>query len=95
MTELQDLISVEKLQEQGFSKVREVHIDEGLDSTGDPAYFIWVLLDDAATSEDLSWKVIEPMHDAIFQIAWKFSREKIWPYVRVKRVKEWGAVEAA
>lgn len=95
MTELQDLISVEKLQEQGFSKVREVHIDEGLDSTGDPAYFIWVLMDDAVSSEELSWKALEPMQSTIFRIAWAFSREKIWPFVRVKRVKEWGVVEAA
>ncbi len=91
MTELQDLISVEKLQQQGFSKVREVHIDEGLDSTGDPAYFIWVLMDDAVPDTALKWGVLEPMFNHVRQTAWLFSREKIYPYVRVQKVSEWHA----
>lgn len=95
MPELQDLISVEKLQAQGFKNVREVHIDEGHDSTGDPAYFIWVLMDDAVPDAALKWADLEPLDNLIFQTAWQFSRQKIYPHIRVQKVSEWHAAEAA
>lgn len=91
MAELQDLISVESLQQQGFPNVREVHIDEGPDSTGDAAYFIWVLLDDDVPAEALKWSSLEPLFNTIWQAAWSFSRERIYPYIRVQKVSEWYA----
>lgn len=92
---IEDLINVNTLHEAGFDKVREVHISQGEDYDGDQSYFIWLLLDDELSDEDLRWKHIEPMSRWAYARAWEFGDEKIIPYVRARRQSEWpvGAVE--
>lgn len=76
------------LHEHGFTTVREIVIERGPDSTGAPALFVWLLLDDGVTDSELSHKLVAPLLDeARRQMrAWE---PDLYPYVRVRRVREW------
>lgn len=91
---IETLVTPETLRAAGFEKVDQVIIDEGPDSTGDPSYSIYILMNDDVTSDELSYKNIRPMMSWVFRRAWEFSKEKVWPYVRVKRVKEFHPIFA-
>ena len=58
-----DLINLETLREAGFDRVREVHISQGEDYVGDESFFIYFLLDDILTDEELGLKHLSPLRD--------------------------------
>jgi hypothetical protein len=70
-----------------FPLVRRVVLEEGSDSTGDAALFVWVLLDDNVRDEDLSWSAIKPLTERAEEMARALMLG--WPYARVRRVREW------
>lgn len=72
-----------------FLTVRRVVLEEGHDSTGDAALFVWVLLDDQVQDKDLSWSAIQPLVEEAERMA-RARRGEAWPYARVRRVREWG-----
>ena len=45
---------LDDLWKNGFAQVRDAKIEEDLDSTGDEAVFVWLLLDDTLMDKDLS-----------------------------------------
>jgi len=71
-----------------FAQVRKVVLEQGSDSTGDSALFVWVLLDDKVRDRDLSWSAIKPLVDRAEELARALPIEA-WPYARVRRVREW------
>lgn len=76
------------LHEKGFETVREIVIERGPDSTGDPALFVWLLLDDGVTDKKLAYEFVSPLLD----VARRQMRDwepDLYPYVRVRRVREW------
>ena len=78
----------EFLHEKGFDTVQEIVIDRGLDSTGDLSLFVWLLLEDSVTDEDLGYEPVMALRD----VARRQMREwepDLYPYVRVRRVREW------
>lgn len=86
---IEDLINVGTLQGAGFEQVREVHISQGEDYDGDESYFIWLLLDDELTDEELELKPLAPLREWVQSAAWQFGNEKIIPYINIRRQKEW------
>ena len=78
----------QNLREHGFSQVRRVVVEEGIDTTGDDAYYIWVLLDDKVPDKRLSWHAIRPLVEHV-KAYMHATHEAFWPYVRVRRLREW------
>ncbi len=76
------------LHAQGFTTVREIVIERGPDSTGDPALFVWLLLDDGVTDGELSHKFVAPLLDEARRQMRDWEPD-LYPYVRVRRVREW------
>lgn len=85
---------LERLHQQGAFPERpvirrfDVYADN--DSTGDPAYYVAVLLDDATPEEELTWEMVQPIERIVFDAVFKGPDER-WPYVRVVREREYFA----
>lgn len=79
---------MESVLRQKFPSLRRVVLEEGTDSTGDAALFAWLLLDDALSDDELSWRAIQPLVDEAESMA-RARQSDAWPYARVRRVKEW------
>ena len=76
------------LTNSGYNQVRSVIVEEGPDATGDNSLFVWILMDDALTDTDLSWEKIKHMVDEARNEA-RDANPHLYPYVRVRRVREW------
>ncbi len=78
----------EVMHEKGFTTLREVVIQRRPDWAGDPALFVWLLLDDALTDDDLNYEFIESLRDTAFEemILWE---PDLFPYIHTRRVREW------
>lgn len=75
----------------GFSSVREVIVQKRPDWTGEESLFIWILLDDSVVDDDLDWDDLEPL--VVSARDWmRDSQPDLYPYVRVRRVREWAEV---
>ena len=51
--------------------------------------FIWLLLDDALSDDEIRRKHNKALIDWVFRRAWEFSGERKNPYVRMRRQREW------
>ena len=83
--ELSRLVTPDVLAAQGFKKPKKVVVTEGTDSTGDEAYYVWIVYPDSTPDHDLALKKIMPMEDWVkdqISQAVDFGR---YPYVMVKR----------
>lgn len=60
------------------------------DSTGDPAYYIAVLVDNDTPERDLTSEKVRPIEDLIFDKVFRGPDER-WPYVRVVREQDYFA----
>lgn len=87
---------LERLRDQGAFPpepvIKRFEVIPGYDSTGDPAYYINVLVDDATPEKGLTLEKVRPIEDLIFEKLYH-SPEDRWPYVRTIRESEslWGA----
>ncbi len=68
--------------------VRNSKATIGTDSTGDPAVFVTVVLDNAVTDEAIIGGKFGPLEDWIHQQIWEGSEYAYWPYVTLRRVAE-------
>jgi hypothetical protein len=77
---------LERLRDQGAfppkPAVKRFEVIPDRDSTGDPAYYITVLLDDAAPESELTYDLIKPIEQLVFDSVVR-GPEEPWPYVRV------------
>jgi hypothetical protein len=84
--------TLERLHERGaFPEtplIKRFDVVPDHDSTGDPAYYIAVLLEDGTPPDDITWEKIRPIEDLIFEKVFK-GPDARWPYVRVVREREY------
>lgn len=76
------------LHAQGFSTVQQIIVERRPDWSGEESLFIWLLLDDAVTDEDLSWNSLKPLDEETYRYA-RTTYPDLFPYVRERRVIEW------
>ena len=85
---------LERLHQQGaFPKspiIRRFDVYADNDSTGDPAYYIAVLLDDATPEEELTPDTLRAIDRIVFDAVFKGPEER-WPYIRVVREQDYFA----
>jgi hypothetical protein len=69
-------------------RVVRIELEEGFDSTGDPALYIWVLLDDeTALDDDVTWQNVKQI-DRTIRETLRGADEQRWPYVRFRTESE-------
>jgi hypothetical protein len=69
-------------------RVVRIELEEGFDSTGDPALYIWVLLDDETTLHDeVTWQNVKQINRTIRDTL-RDADEQRWPYVRFRTESE-------
>lgn len=86
--EVRDML--ERLHKQGdFPEtpvIKRFDVVPDYDSTGDPAYYIAVLLDDATPDEKLTREFTRPIEQIVFDNVVRGPDEP-WPYIRI--IREW------
>ncbi len=76
------------LHAQGYATVQQIIVERRPDWSGEESLFIWLLLDDDVTDEDLSWKSLKPLHNETSRYT-RQAYPDLFPYVRERRVVEW------
>jgi len=61
LEDLRDLIGPDVLARQGFPPPKKVVVSRGPDSTGDEAYYIYLVFPNRTPEKALAWKTVEPM----------------------------------
>lgn len=92
--EQDDEIILKRLHAEGFAQVQKVIVENGTDSTGGRALFIWILVEDKVKDGALNWASVKPMIDVAFSAAQKWVDMEIWPYIRVRRIREYAELLA-
>lgn len=75
-------------QSQLASRIERIEITEGLDSTGDPALYIWVLLANDVPAKLITLKTVRPLEQAVVRHIFQRGDTR-WPYVHFQRVSEY------
>ena len=82
---------LERLRDRGAfperPTIRRFEVQADNDYSGDPAYYITVLLDDATPEEDLVREKTRAIEDLIFEKLYHGPEDR-WPYVRTIRESE-------
>ena len=81
-------IQPEELARHGFPRPKNVVLTKRLDSTGEEAFYIFLVFSDKTLEKSLAWKRIEPMVSWVRDLIWNETGAQLWPYVKVKREKE-------
>ena len=68
-------------------KIRRFEVEADYDHTGDPALFIWVLLEDDTPEEEQRWADVKPIEETIREAVFA-SGDPRWPYVRFRTEAE-------
>src|SRR5438034_5071710 len=58
---LRERIKPEELAKHGFPRPKDVRLSRGTDSTGEEAFYVYLVFPDKTPDETLAWKKIEPM----------------------------------
>lgn len=69
-------------------RVNRFEVQEGFDSTGDPALYIWVLLRDDTPPDEQTSDKVRPIKERIVR-ALREAGESRWPYVRFRTEAEY------
>ena len=85
---LRERIKPEELAKQGFPRPKDVRLSRSADSTGEDAYYVYLVFPDKTPEEALAWEKIEPMVSWVRNLIWTETGARLWPYVKVKRQKE-------
>ena len=81
-------IDPEELAKHGFPRPKEVRLSLATDSTGDEAFYVFLVFPNKTPDAALAWKKIEPMVSWVRDQLWTATGGQIWPYVKVHRQKE-------
>lgn len=68
-------------------KVLDIQFRRVLDSMGEPALYITVVLDDATPDEDRRWAMLKPIRDAVQDTIWNAGIDR-YPYVSFATASE-------
>jgi len=85
---LRKRVGPEELARHGFPRPSEVRLSQSADSTGEEAYYVYLVFPDRTPEKALAWNKIEPMVSWVRNLIWTETGERLWPYVKVKRQKE-------
>lgn len=85
---IRERIKPDELARQGFPRPKIVRFTKGIDSSGDEAFYVFLVFPDKTPEKALAWKKIEPMVSWVRDLIWTETGERLWPYVKVKRQKE-------
>jgi hypothetical protein len=88
LTVLQERIQPAQLAKRGFPKPKDGWLTRVTDSSGDEAFYVYLIFPDHTPDEKLSWAKVEPMVSWVRNLIWTETGERLWPYVMVKRKKE-------
>jgi len=78
------LVSPDQLAHNGFPKPKRVVVTEQTDSSGDDAYYVWVIYPDRVSKNKLAWETVRPMQEWIEEKIRQAVNFERWPYVQVK-----------
>ena len=84
----------DSLLSKNYRQVRRVVIQKGTDWTEQESLFVWILVDDSLSEEELSWNQIEALVEEARSESLAHNPE-LYPYVKVKRESEWREMVAA
>jgi hypothetical protein len=84
----QDRIKPEELVKRGFPRPDDVLVSRNKDSTGDEAFYIYLVFPDKTPDRALAWDKVEPMVSWVQNLVWTETGGLMWPYVKIKRHKE-------
>jgi len=85
---LMERIRPEQLVKQGFPRPKEVRLFRDADSTGEEAFYVYLIFPDNTPEQALAWQNIEPMVSWVRDLILSETDSRLWPYVKVKRQKE-------
>jgi len=85
---LRERIKPEELAKHGFPRPKDVRLSRRTDSTGQEAFYVYLVFPDKTPDENLAWKKIEPMVSWVRDLIWTETGAELWPYVKVRRQKE-------
>jgi len=85
---LRERIKPDELAKLGFPRPKDVQLSRSTDSTGEEAFYVFLVFPDKTPDDALAWKKIEPMVSWVRDLIWTETGERLWPYVKVKRQKE-------
>ena len=85
---LRERIKPDELAKHGFPRPKDVRLSRSADSTGEDAFYVFLVFPDKTPDAALTWKKIEPMVSWVRDLIWTETGERLWPYVKVKRQKE-------
>jgi hypothetical protein len=88
LNSLHERIKPDELVKHGFPRPNDVRLSQSTDSTGEEAYYVYLVFPDRTPEEALAWKKIEPMVSWVRNLIWTETGTRLWPYVKVKRYKE-------
>ena len=88
LNNLRERINPDELARRGFRRPRNVRSSRGTDSTGEEAFYVYLIFPDNTPDEKLAWKRIEPMVSWVRSLIWTETGAQFWPYVKVKRQRE-------
>lgn len=85
------LVLGKKLEQQVHASlpawVRDLRVETGLDASGDPAAWVWVEMEDAATTDEGFSRRIRQVKSLLENALRTISPDR-WPYVRFRTVSE-------
>jgi hypothetical protein len=84
--ELSRLVTPDILAAQGFKKPKKVVVTEGTDSTGDEAYYVWIVYPDSTPQKELSLRNTSPLQNWIREQISGVAGEDRYVYVMIKQV---------
>ena len=85
---LRERIKPDELAKQGFPRPKDVQLSQSTDSTGEDAFYVFLIFPDKTPDDALAWEKIEPMVSWVRDLIWTETGERLWPYVKVKRQKQ-------
>jgi hypothetical protein len=88
LDDIRERIRPDELKRQGFPRPKSVLLTKGTDSSGDEAFYVFLVFPNKTPEKALAWKKIEPMVSWVRDLIWTETGERLWPYVKVKRQKE-------
>jgi len=85
--QIDEAIRLDRLRLPRTPKVVSVRCNLMVDSIGDDAIDVWVLVDDSTPDEGLSWDRVQPIHEEIHR-ALREAEVELWPYIKFRRQAE-------
>lgn len=85
---LRQRIAPDELAKHGFPRPKDVTLSQSTDSTGEDAFYVFLVFPNKTPEAALAWKKIEPMVSWVRSLIWTETGGRLWPYVKVKRQKE-------